>query len=246
MHIKFFTTMNAFQNIDTLLFDMDGTLTNLGKRYWEPFFRAIDKLKPNHDRKKRQEVFDKTIMRIVENSMGSSRIIKIKTFFKAIKDSNLSLIDIFRAMRLVRKDPLAFKEVEPLDGVEEILDLLHSRGYKLALVTNASNDTLKIARKKLKALKKFDAIVTRNMVKRIKPYPDSVFAAIKKLKIDPKKCVMIGDFPQDIKAGQAAGIRTIAILGDTGKYTENSIKQLNPDIILTSIHELVDMFPSLI
>jgi len=235
--------MNAFQNIDTLLFDMDGTLTNLGKRYWEPIFRAIDKLKPDHDRKKRQEVFEKTLTRVVENSMGSSRILKIKTFLKAVKDSELSLIDIYRAMRLVRKDPLAFREVEPLEGVEEILVLLHSRGYKLALVTNASDDTLRIAKKELKALKKFDAIVTRNMVKRIKPYPESILAAIKKLKKDPQKCVMIGDFPQDVKAGKAAGIKTIAILGDNGKYTENQIKQLRPDIILSSIHELVPLFP---
>lgn len=57
---------------------------------------------------------------------------------------------------------------------------------------------------------------------------------------------MIEDFPQDIKASQAAGIKTIAILGDTGKYTEDRIKQLNPDIILTSIHDLVNIFPSLI
>ena len=237
--------MNTFQNIDTLLFDMDGTLTNLGKRYWEPFFRAIEKLKPDHDREKRNEVFEKTLMTVVQNSFGSSRIIKIKTFLKAFKDSDLSLIDVYRGMKLVRKDPLAFREVEPLDGVEEILDLLHSRGYKLALVTNASDDTLKIAKKELKALKKFDAIVTRSMVKRIKPYPESVLKAIKKLKKDPKACVMIGDFPQDIKAGKAAGIKTIAILGDTGKYTENTIKQLNPDIILKSIHELVDIFPSI-
>ncbi len=125
------------------------------------------------------------------------------------------------------------------------MDLLHSRGYKLALVTNASDDTLKIAKKELKALKKFDAIITRNMVKRIKPYPESVLKAIKKLKKDPKTCVMIGDFPQDVKAGKAAGIKTIAILGDNGKYTENTIRQLNPDIILKSIHELVEIFPSL-
>ncbi len=109
MHIKAITTMNAFQNIDTLLFDMDGTLTNLGKRYWEPFFRAIEKLKPDHDREKRQEVFERTLMTVVQNSFGSSRIIKIKTFLKAFKDSDLSLIDVYRGMKLVRKDPLAFR-----------------------------------------------------------------------------------------------------------------------------------------
>jgi len=34
--------MKSFQVVDTLLFDLDGTLTDLGTRMWIPFFRAFD------------------------------------------------------------------------------------------------------------------------------------------------------------------------------------------------------------
>jgi len=44
--------MTSLKDVDTLLFDMDGTLTDLWKRYRDPFFRAIDKIKPNHNKKK--------------------------------------------------------------------------------------------------------------------------------------------------------------------------------------------------
>ncbi|MCG3215930.1 MAG: HAD family hydrolase, partial [Candidatus Heimdallarchaeota archaeon] len=32
--------MNPLEGVDTLLFDMDGTLTDLWKRYRDPFYRA--------------------------------------------------------------------------------------------------------------------------------------------------------------------------------------------------------------
>ncbi|MCG3220902.1 MAG: HAD family hydrolase, partial [Candidatus Heimdallarchaeota archaeon] len=148
--------MKSFQVVDTLLFDMDGTLTDLGKRWWEPFFRALDKLKPEHDEQKKQEAFEKVLSRVMEVEMGHAKILKLKMFFKAIKDSEASLLEVYRVMKLVRKDPLAFKEIVPLEGVAEVLETLQSRGYKLALVTNAGDKTVGRAKKALDILNKFD------------------------------------------------------------------------------------------
>ncbi len=234
--------MKSFQVVDTLFFDMDGTLTDLGKRWWEPFFRAMDKLKPDHDREKRQEVFEKVLGRVLGMEMGRSKLLKLKIFFNAIKDSEASLIDAYRAMKLVRKDPLAFKEIVPLEGVEEVLNTLQSRGYKMGLVTNAGDKTVARAKKKLSILNSFDVLVTRNTVKRIKPDPEPLLYACEVLNKHPETCVMIGDFPQDIRAGKATGTKTVAILGVNGKYTKESIKKLEPDVTLSSIGELLPLF----
>ena len=234
--------MKSFQVVDTLFFDMDGTLTDLGKRWWEPFFRAMEKLKPDHDREKRQEAFEKVLGRVLETKMGRSKLLKVKLFFNAIKDSEASLIDAYRAMKLVRKDPLAFKEIVPLEGVEEVLNTLQSRGYKMGLVTNAGDKTVARAKKKLSILNSFDVLVTRNTVKKIKPDPEPLLYACKALNKHPETCVMIGDFPQDIQAGKATGTKTIAILGVNAKYTKESIKKLEPDVTLSSIGELLPLF----
>jgi len=234
--------MKSFQVIDTLFFDLDGTLTDLGKRWWEPFFRAMDKLKPDHDKEKRQKVFEKVLGRVMNTQMERSRLLKFNIFRNAIKDADLSLRDAYKAMKLVRADPLAFKELVPLEGVEEVLNTLQSRGYKMALVTNAGDKTVARAKKKLSILNSFDVLVTRNTVKRIKPDPEPLLYACKVLNKHPETCVMIGDFPQDIQAGKETGTKTVAILGVNGKYTKESIRKLEPDVTLSSIGELLPLF----
>ncbi|MHA1347755.1 MAG: HAD family hydrolase [Candidatus Heimdallarchaeaceae archaeon] len=235
--------MKSFQVVDTLLFDLDGTLTDLGKRWWEPFFRAFDKLKPDHDKQKKQEVFEKVLTRVMEAGMGRAKIMKLKIFLKTIKDAEASLLDVYRLMKMVRKDPLAFKELVPLEGVAEVLETLQSRGYKMALVTNAGDKTVGRAKKALDILNKFDFIVTRNSVKKIKPSPEPILLVCKFLNKQPGTCAMIGDFPPDVRAGKAAGTKTIAILGVNAKYTQDKIRESEPDVTLFSIGELLHLFP---
>ncbi|MHA1464902.1 MAG: HAD family hydrolase [Candidatus Heimdallarchaeaceae archaeon] len=235
--------MKSFQVVDTLLFDLDGTLTDLGKRWWEPFFRAFDKLKPDHDKQKKQEVFEKVLTRVMEAGMGRAKIMKLKIFLKTIKDAEASLLDVYRLMKMVRKDPLAFKELVPLEGVAEVLETLQSRGYKMALVTNAGDKTVGRAKKALDILNKFDFIVTRNSVKKIKPSPEPILLVCKVLNKQPGTCAMIGDFPPDVRAGKAAGTKTIAILGVNAKYTQDKIRESEPDVTLFSIGELLHLFP---
>ncbi|MHA1953865.1 MAG: HAD family hydrolase [Candidatus Heimdallarchaeaceae archaeon] len=230
-------------NVDTLLFDMDGTLTNLWKRYRDPFYRAINKIKPDHDKKRLKKVFEKTVTEFLTTFEGNKILITLKLFRKSRKEMGGSLIDTFRVMKIVLSDPTAFRDVEPLEGVKSTLEILQKRGYRLALVTNASDKTVDVAKEKLKILKSFDIIVTRNTVKRIKPHPEPLLYVCEQLEKNPIMCAMIGDFPQDVQAGKAAGTRTIAVLGDNGKYTEEKIRQLEPDVILDYFTELLELFP---
>ena len=235
--------MESLQNVDTLMFDMDGTLTDIWKRYRDPFFRAIDQYRPDHDREKLRDVFERILADFLTTDEGNSRFLKLKTFRKSRKAMGGSLLDTFRVIRIVFKDPMAFREIVPLEGVESTLTTLQKRGYKLALVTSAGDKTVGYAKEKLKILNSFDVLVTRNTVKKIKPYPDGIFFVCDELKKKPEMCAMIGDFPQDVQAGKNAGTKTIAILGDNRKYTEEKIKAVKPDIILEFFQELLDVFP---
>ena len=234
--------MKSFQVIDSLLFDMDGTLTDLGTRWWMPFFRAVDKMKPDLDPKLKQDALETILRRVMRTEMGRNKLLKINIFLKAIKDTKMTFREVFKAIRLVRKDPLAFKEIIPLDGVKEVLEALRSRGYKLGLVTSAGDKTVARAKAKINILKDFDVIVTRNTVKKTKPYPEPVLQACEILNKTPETCAMIGDFPQDIQAGKLAGTKTVAILGVNGKYTKDSLKTLEPDVTINSIGELLPLF----
>jgi phosphoglycolate phosphatase-like HAD superfamily hydrolase len=66
-----------------------------------------------------------------------------------------------------------------------------------------------------------------------KPDPEAVFAACRILGVDPKACVMVGDYTFDIQAGKNAGCRTIFI--ETDKF-----RHLDPgsDARIKSLEEL--------
>lgn len=237
--------MTTLKNVDTLLFDLDGTLTDLWKRYRDPFFRAIDKVRPDHNRERLYEIFETILADFLKTSESRSRIQKLKTFIKSRRETGGSIFETFRVLRTVLKDPLAFKDIVPLEGVEKTLEILQLRGYKLGLVTNAGDKTVSVAKEKLKILESFDVLVTRNTVKKIKPYPDSILYACEYLGKKPEECAMIGDFPHDIQAGKKAGTKTISILGVNKKYTEEDIKQSKPDVILEIFQDLLEIFPQI-
>ena len=222
---------------------MDGTLTELSNRWCDPFFRAYDHVKPEGDIKERNRVFERTLFSVMTTDESSSKMLKLKMFWQSCRDLNLSLLQMFRGARFMKKDPLAFKELVPIKGAKEIINSLHSKGYKLALVTSAGDDTVEIAKKNLSALNVFDAFITRNKVKRIKPYPDPILLACEQLGREPKECVMIGDFPADIEAGRAAGTKTVAVLGKHAKFTEENVRKQNPDFVVNALHELDQIFP---
>ncbi|OLS20971.1 MAG: Pyrophosphatase PpaX [Candidatus Heimdallarchaeota archaeon LC_2] len=235
--------MNNFDEVELLLFDMDGTLTDLRKRWWDPFFRAYDHVRPNSDKDEGEAIFTNSFEDIIKHSGGKSRFIIPKIIWKVTRAMGLNLIETVKLLRYIRKDKLAFKEIIPLEGSENVVRELTQRGYKLALVTTASRKTIDIAQNELEFFDLFEPIITRDDVKATKPEPEPLLLACKKLNISIEQSVMIGDFPLDIQAGKSAGSRTIAVLGPNEKYTRSLIEKENPDVILKNLTELLPLFP---
>jgi phosphoglycolate phosphatase len=56
------------------------------------------------------------------------------------------------------------------------------------------------------------------------------------MKISIHDCAVIGDSVTDVLAGKNAGAHTVAVL--TGIFTEEELREANPDAILKSINDL--------
>ena len=69
----------------------------------------------------------------------------------------------------------------------------------------------------------------------LKPAPDGIVAVCKALGVAPDKAWMIGDGPQDILAGKAAGAFTVAV---PGIASAASVHEALPDLVLPSLVEL--------
>jgi phosphoglycolate phosphatase-like HAD superfamily hydrolase len=73
-----------------------------------------------------------------------------------------------------------------------------------------------------------------------KPAPDPVIKCIKKMNLTKEECLIVGDSVNDIRAGKAADITTIAVL--SGIYSYDELSNENPDLIIQSIFSLTAIF----
>lgn len=122
-----------------------------------------------------------------------------------------------------------------IDGFTEFHSLTRSLGLTSAIGTNADQNIVNIANKKLN-LEQFFGSHLYNMdhVNNChKPNPAVFLYAAQKLDADPARCIVIEDSPPGITAAKKAGMYCIAI--NTSKKRENLSEA---DLIVEGYHEL--------
>lgn len=130
-------------------------------------------------------------------------------------------------------------EVSLIPGTAEALQSLHINGIKIAIVTSTHR---KYLAEKLYPLKAagidtlMEAIIAIDDAPNMKPAPDPIRACLRKLKVSARAGAYVGDSRIDIKAGKAAGVKTIAVL--TGIDDHEALKAHAPDVIIESVAAL--------
>lgn len=102
-------------------------------------------------------------------------------------------------------------QAEALSGVNEIFALLQNKGTKVAVVSSSSHTWVDRWLDQLDLIKYTQEVVCRGDAPSIKPAPDLYLEAIKRFNVPAGECVVIEDSLNGIKAGSAAGCKTIAI-----------------------------------
>ncbi len=140
-----------------------------------------------------------------------------------------ALTDAFR-----REEAPLLPDAPPMPGIAEALTALHRAGCRHYLVTHRDKAAL-TALDKAGLLPLFtDAVTAEDGFPR-KPAPDSLLALIRSHGLDPNACVMLGDRPLDIRAGQAAGTLTCLIDPD-GRFPDEPCTLRRP-----SAHGLAEL-----
>ena len=120
-------------------------------------------------------------------------------------------------------------------GVEPVLDRLGAAGHRLAVCTNKLEW---LARRLLDALglcQRFAAICGQDTFGIQKPNPQVFRATVTRAGGEPRRAVMIGDSPTDVRTARAAAVPIVAV--DFG-YTDVPIVSLGPDRVISSFAEL--------
>lgn len=125
-------------------------------------------------------------------------------------------------------------EVQAMHGASELLRELREDGAATILASSAKADEVDHYLDLLDARDLVDGWTTSADVERTKPHPDLVNAALEKAGGGP--AVMVGDSTWDVKAAEAAGIPTLAVL--TGGFAEEELREAGAAEVFVSIDAL--------
>ena len=101
------------------------------------------------------------------------------------------------------------KHMRPYPGVVETLAELRRRGLKLAVVSDGVRLKAWMRLNAAGLDKYFDTVVTYEDTGKKKPSKEPFLKACKLLKVLPKECIMVGDWPErDMAGAKAVGMRT--------------------------------------
>ncbi|MFO0887005.1 MAG: HAD family phosphatase [Candidatus Saccharimonadales bacterium] len=202
-----------------VIFDMDGVLIDSVKYHWQAMNQVLAKYNIHIEDSERRHY------------IGQSVIHQLNQISEKFQ-TTLNIDTIIEELKPIKED--LQKGIQPKEGVEQLIGLLHENGIPIAIGT--SSTTADTERKLTDAgiFHNFETLVTHDDITKHKPDPTVYLAAAKKLHIQPSQCIVIEDAPSGIEAAKRAGMKCIAI---TAVYTTDD--DLNgADIIVHSLLEV--------
>jgi HAD superfamily hydrolase (TIGR01509 family) len=82
----------------------------------------------------------------------------------------------------------------------------------------------------------FTHVVTALDTLKPKPSPEALISCVKALDVEICDCIIAGDSVNDVRAGKAAGVRTVAVL--SGLFQSAELAREEPDLILKDVTSL--------
>jgi phosphoglycolate phosphatase len=167
--------------------------------------------------------------------IGDGARMLIARAFDAAEDSALveAALGTFKASYLAH--PCVHTVLLP--GVREVLD--HAAAAKLpcAVLTNKPRDVTLVLLEALGMLGEFRTVWGGGDGP-LKPSPVGLVEVLARLDVAPGAAWMIGDGPQDVGAGKAAGVFTVGVPGIAER---SRLVASQPDLLCESLHELRDV-----
>jgi HAD superfamily hydrolase (TIGR01549 family) len=201
------------------LLDLDGTLVDSNYQHTLAWYRAF----------RRHEIVV-PVWRIHRHiGMGGDQLVEATT------DQHVErrLGDRLREAAAEEFRPLR-DECVPLAGAKELVVELKQRELVVVMASSAGEDDLRFFLDRIGVKDIVDAWTTDADVKRTKPYPDVIHAALEKAGTDD--AVMIGDSRWDIEAASTTGHPTIAVV--TGGWSKDELRQYGAIAVYESLAAL--------
>lgn len=212
------------KTFDTVLFDFDGTVMDTNEviiQSWQHTFRTL-------------EGKERDVREIIK-TFGEPLALTMEKAFPHIpvKES----IDIYRSYHYDNFGQL----ISLFPGMEELIQELKRRGYKMGLVTSRLRATTIQGLEKYGIKDYFQTIVTAEDTDKHKPDPEPIYIALNNLGSQAKNSIMLGDTMFDILCARNAGVKS-ALVSWAMAVTEEDLTGPNkPDYVIQRAQDLLEI-----
>lgn len=184
--------------IDTVIFDLDGTLLNTLDDLHACFNHAIKEF--GYPERTKEEIrnfvgngVQKALERALPENISKSELEKVVDCFKKYYSQNMNTY------------------TKPYDGIDEMLKDLQSKGFKLGIVSNKFDDAVKALSKKYFGSSIAYAVGEGYGIRR-KPEADGVNKVLSELKSKKENAIYVGDSEVDIQTAENSNLPCISVL----------------------------------
>lgn len=209
--------------INTIVMDMDGTITRFNLNFKEARRRVLQDLENmslrTPDMTEQTSIY--LMLKRIKEKVDTDTVASIrKKFYTYLQDMEVT----------------AAQSVSLYPGALETLNQLRALRFKIGIVTNNGRAGTQITLRRLKLNEFFDAVVTRDDCEEMKPDAGPVKKALEIMHSNPKDAIFVGDGLMDIMAAKAAALPSVAVA--TGPFSGEILLQAEPDYVLGSINDL--------
>lgn len=206
------------EKLSAILFDLDGTLIDSEKKFFESFRHVIfSKYNYNISYEEYEENELKKNANLLLYLKSNGIIESYEVDDKIMEKIYLEYEKKFRDLLNENDVSLNF----------ELLKQLKSKGLRLALVSTSRKKFIDMLLTKLNIQDLFEVVISREDVKNLKPESDAYIMALEKLNILSTNCIAFEDSERGIRASKSANIKTIQVndfIKNTAQNTEISEK----------------------
>jgi HAD superfamily hydrolase (TIGR01509 family) len=185
---------------DAAIFDFDETMVNLERQHDDASHALCRELGSNY-LEMPHEFRHSSGRRVVDD------VAEMIRFFRWTR----SLDDLYERRQALFLEECRRSEIEPLPGVLETVEELHSRGLRLAIASSGIPASIEEILQRFGIRDRFQVIVAGDQVRRGKPDPEIYLTTASRLNALPERCVVFEDSEVGVRAAKAAGMYCIAV-----------------------------------
>jgi beta-phosphoglucomutase len=190
----------VLDNINGVIFDLDGVLVDTAKYHYLAWKRLASELGFDFIEKDNEHLKGVSRMRSLEILLEVGHIsLDARAKSSAAKKKNTWYIEYLYTLNQSALFP----------GSREYLELLHKQNKKIALGSASKNAPLILERLAIHDL--FDAIIDGNKVSKAKPDPEVFLKAADALHLLPSECAVFEDSCAGIEAAKEGGMVAIGV-----------------------------------